>query len=167
MASPFLGEIKMVSFNYPPKGWAFCNGQIMSLQQNQALFALLGTTYGGNGQNTFGLPNMQGRVAMHLGGNLGLVIGQVGGEQTHTLLTTEMPAHSHQAQSGGTGVATALSTGNVPGQSSQPFYSPNATTTLTPSGMGTTGGSQPHNNMAPYLVISFVIALAGIFPSRN
>lgn len=167
MGTPFLGEIKMVTFNFAPRGWTLCNGQIMPINQNQALFSLLGTTYGGNGQTTFALPNLQGRIAVHQTGNGNFVLGESGGESGHTLAIGEIPSHTHIAQSGGTGSSGALSPGNVPGQTSKPFYSPNGTVVMNPAAVVSAGQNQPHDNMAPYLVINFVIALAGVFPSQN
>jgi microcystin-dependent protein len=166
MAEPFLGEVRIMSFNYPPRGWAFCNGQLLPINQNQALFSLLGTMYGGNGQTTFALPNFQGRLPVHLGS--GLTQGQAGGEVSHTLTTTEMPAHSHLARAG-SGVANQLTgAAGLWANGGQPAYSsaaPNAA--MRADAVTSVGGSQPHNNMSPYLVLNFCIALSGIFPSRT
>jgi len=163
MSEPYLGEIKMISFNFPPKGWAFCNGQTLAINQNQALFSILGTTYGGNGQTTFGLPNLQARVPVHFGN--GFSLGQVGGELAHTLVVTELPAHNHVLQgtaaNGDTPLPTTLANANNLYSTAQP------NTSLTPGSIGDTGGTQPHDNMSPYLVLNFIIALVGIFPSRN
>jgi len=164
MSEPYIGEIKMVSFNFPPKGWAFCNGQLLPINQNQALFSILGTTYGGNGQTTFGLPNLQTRVPLHVGN--GFSLGERGGELAHTLVVTELPTHFHVLQgtaaNGDTPTPTTLANVNN-------FYSnvqqPN--TSLTPGSIGDTGGTQAHDNMSPYLVLNFIIALVGIFPSQN
>jgi microcystin-dependent protein len=163
MSEPFLAEIKIISWNFPPKGWAFCNGQLLQINQNQALFSILGTTYGGNGTTTFALPNLQARSPIHFGN--GFTLGQAGGETAHTLNTQELPAHTHilqgTAANGDTPIPTTLANVNN-------FYStagPN--TTLTPGSIGNVGGSQPHDNMSPYLVLNFIIALQGIFPSRN
>jgi microcystin-dependent protein len=180
MSEPFLGEIKIISWNFPPKGWAFCNGTLLPINQNQALFSILGTTYGGDGQQTFGLPDLQGRTPFHVGN--GIVLGERGGETTHTLNISELPAHNHVPAADG-----ALATSNTPdptpsakvlaqsggsgGSPVQPFAAnlyntaaPNST--LNPP-LGNTGGSQPHENMSPYLVLNFIIALQGIFPSQN
>jgi microcystin-dependent protein len=169
MAEPFLGEVKIVSFNFAPKGWALCNGQLLPINQNQALFALLGTTYGGNGQTNFGLPNLQGRAPAHLGG--GHTQGQAAGEEAHTLSVAEIPAHNHAGASKDFATATTPA-GNMLGAKAGRFganiYAPAANLTpLHPSSVGATGGSQAHNNMQPYLVLNFVIALQGIFPSQN
>jgi microcystin-dependent protein len=165
MAQPYIGEIKMVGFNCPPKGWAFCNGQILAIAQNQALFAILGTTYGGNGQTTFALPNLQGRAPVYVG--QGLVLGGSAGELNHTLIVTEMPAHTH-VPVGAPAATVADPTGLLCGKgTSKNFYATTANTPLNPASVGLTGGSQPHNNLQPYLVINFCIALVGVFPSRN
>ena len=165
MAQPYIGEIKMVGFNFPPKGWAFCNGQVLAIAQNQALFAILGTTYGGNGQTTFALPNLQGRAPIYVGP--GYVLGGIGGTTTHTLIVSEMPAHTHVPV--GAPTATLVDpTGVLCGKgTSQNFYATTPNTPLNPLSVGPAGGSQPHNNLQPYLVINFCIALVGVFPSRN
>lgn len=168
MASPFLGEIRNFSFTVIPKNWLPCNGQLLSIQQNQALFSLLGTAYGGNGSTTFGLPNLQGRVP--LDSTNGTTVGTSSGEAAHTLATTEMPVHIHTA----TGSTVAVSTG-TPGTGVLPglFGSNNYTTTntsLSPMSGNTVsgaGGNQPHNNVQPTTVTSLCIAIQGIFPSRN
>jgi len=167
MSDPFIGEIKVISFNFPPKGWAFCNGQVLPINQNQALFSILGTTYGGNGQTTFALPNFQGRMPIHQG--QGFNLGQAGGETAHTLTINEMPAHNHPAQGQS---AIAPNTGITPtssvwAASGQNPYVPTPNVGMSPSAIGNAGGSQPHPNEAPYLVLNFIIALQGIFPSRG
>jgi microcystin-dependent protein len=167
MAQPFLGEVRLMSFTFAPKGWALCNGQLMSIQQNAALFSVLGTTYGGNGTTNFQLPNLQGRVPVHTGP--GFVIGQSAGESAHTLITSEIPLHTHTLTAVGTPAANQRAVaGNMPGAPAFNFYS----TTATPSAMDATAvganvGNQAHDNMQPYLVVNFCIALVGIFPSRN
>ena len=181
MAEPFLSEIRMMSFNFAPNGWALCNGQLLPINQNQALFSLLGTTYGGDGRVNFGLPNLQGRVPMHMGH--GHTLGERAGEQSHTLIVSELPAHIHQMQAvaatadqnvGGVtpGPTHALAQGivSLPGNQTTPanIYA-TGTPDLTMAGgaIGNTGGSQAHLNMQPFLTINFSIALQGIFPSRN
>jgi microcystin-dependent protein len=157
----------MISFNFPPKGWAFCNGQIMQINQNQALFSLFGTMYGGDGRVTFALPNLQARVPLHQGG--GQTQGQAGGEQTHTLTQSEMPQHIHLVVADtDPGSASPTGSSRLAASTSQALYAPaNNLTAMDPNVIGTTGGSQPHQNTQPYLCINFVVALQGIFPSRN
>jgi microcystin-dependent protein len=163
MGTPFLGEVKIVSFNFAPRGWAFCNGQLLPINQNQALFSILGTTYGGNGQTNFALPNLQGRVPVHVG--QGIFLGQSSGEQAHTLTQSEMPAHTHlpNANSGDANKGPAAN--NFWSKTGSYAATPN--NTMNPAGITPTGGSQPHDNMTPYLTVNFIIALQGIFPSRN
>jgi microcystin-dependent protein len=165
MAEPFLSEIRMFSFNFPPKGWAFCNGQLLPINQNQALFALLGTTYGGNGQTTFGLPNLQGCVPIHSGD--GFQLGTKGGASSVTLSQQEMPQHLHFVNAtSANGSQAGLSNAYL--ASFNNGYTPPANlTTINAGTVPPVGGSQPHNNMMPYLVINFCIALQGIFPSQN
>lgn len=179
MTTPFIAEIRTFSFNFPPRGWAMCNGQILSIQQNQALFSLIGTTYGGNGVTTFQLPDLRGRTPIHIGQGPGLpsvTWGQSGGEETHTLLATEMPTHNHSftaSTSAGTKrlVAGGIFADDVDTQQVDYFATFNAPgssyVNLNPLSMSNAGGSQPHNNMQPYLVLNICIALQGIFPSRN
>jgi microcystin-dependent protein len=164
MSEPFLGEIRIVSFSFPPKGWALCNGQLMMINQNQALFALLGTTYGGNGTTNFSLPNLQGRLPIHFGN--GFVQGQTGGEATHTLLIQEMPGHTHGIQASSASADQVSPAGNLWANGNVPAYSGSAGATMNPASIGNVGGSQAHQNMSPYLVLNFVIALSGIFPTR-
>jgi microcystin-dependent protein len=166
MSEPFLSEIKIVSFNFPPKGWALCNGQFLPINQNQALFSLLGTTYGGNGQTTFALPNLQGRVPVHEGN--GLTLGEAAGSSSVTVNIQQLPTHVHFLQ--GTNTPGTLDTpgGNVLAAASINGYgSPASLTPMNPGTVGSVGGSQPHSNMMPYLVLNFIIALQGIFPSQN
>jgi len=174
MAEPFIGQIIMTGFNFAPRSYALCNGQLLSIAQNTALFSLLGTQYGGDGRVTFGLPDLRGRVPVHQGQGPGLTsrtMGEMSGEETHTLINTEMPMHNHLLMT--TNVAGALPSpnGNFLAASSDAnvaLFRPTADgSTLNPQSIGLAGGSQPHNNMQPYLVISFSIALEGIFPSRN
>jgi microcystin-dependent protein len=169
MSSPYLSEIRLVAFSFPPKGWALCNGQILSIQQNSALFALLGTTFGGNGVQTFALPNLQGRAALcqGTGGGSSYVMGEVGGEVNVTLNTQQIPLHTHQVQ--GTSATANLkpAAGNVSAVSSDNPFATTSNATMSPNALSNAGGSQPHSNMPPYLVMNYIIALAGIFPSRN
>jgi microcystin-dependent protein len=175
MADPFVAEIRIFPFNFAPKGWAFCNGQLLPLSQNTALFSLLGTTYGGDGKSTFALPNLQGSAPIHAGQGPGLSLydlGQEGGSETVTLLQTEMPSHPHSMLSAPTIVAadSDICTGNSMGKSSQgnvysPFSAPSAVQ-LSPSALAVAGSSLPHNNMMPYLTLNFNIALQGVFPAR-
>jgi microcystin-dependent protein len=163
MATPFLGEVKMISFNFPPKGWAFCNGQLLPINQNQALFSILGTTYGGNGQTNFALPNLQGRVPIHMGN--GFVEGQVGGAENVTLNISQI-GHGHPVKAAAT-ATTNTAAGNFPAAASNNDYGTTADTTMNPAIVSNAGGGQPHSNLQPFLVINYVIALQGIFPSRN
>lgn len=165
MSEPFLSEIKIVSFNFAPKGWAQCNGQLLPINQNQALFSLLGTTYGGNGQTNFALPNLQGNVPIHVG--QGHRLGETAGEASHTLVMGEMPQHIHTAQGTGTNGDTVIPGGGVLGGAAGLYGGASNLTSLLPASVSNAGGSQPHENRQPYLVLTFCIALQGIFPSRN
>jgi microcystin-dependent protein len=167
MSDPFIGEIKIVGFNYPMKGWALCNGQILPINQNAALFSLLGTMYGGNGTTTFALPNLQGRAPVHAGNEVQL--GQAGGEENHVLSSGEMAAHSHAAF----GTTSGPAAGNPAGSlwatltaAQNPYgQAPNAQ--MAAAAIHPVGTNQPHANLQPHLVLNFVIALQGIFPSRS
>jgi microcystin-dependent protein len=166
MSEPFLSEIKLVSFNFPPKGWALCNGQFLPINQNQALFALLGTTYGGNGQTTFALPNLRGRVPIHIGN--GHTLGEAAGSTSVTVNIQQLPTHIHTVQATNTQATLDDPTGNVLGKAGAALFATFASPTAMGAQMVTSvGGSQPHNNMMPYLVLNFIIALQGIFPSQN
>jgi microcystin-dependent protein len=164
MAEPFLAEIRLMSFNFAPKGWALCNGQTLPINQNQALFSLLGTIYGGNGQTTFALPNLQGRVPVHEGS--GFTLGQKGGEEAHTITQQEFPQHNHFVNVVNAN-ASVGPTGNYFAAANNAYHQAPANTNLAPSSITNTGGSQPHENMQPYLAVTFAIALQGIFPSPN
>jgi microcystin-dependent protein len=165
MSEPFLSEIRIVSFTFAPKGWALCDGQLMPINQNQALFSLLGTTYGGDGRVNFGLPNLQGRTPIHMGN--GHTLGERAGEQAHTLAIVELPAHTHAANAT-TSNANQPAPGNAVLAAANNVYGPaSGLTPLSPSSISIVGGSQPHQNMQPYLTLNFCIALQGIFPSQN
>ena len=169
MAEPFIGQIQSFGFNFAPRNWAMCNGQLLSIAQNTALFSLLGTTYGGNGQTTFALPDLRGRTSLHQGQGPGLTnrtIGEVSGSETVTLIITEMPMHNHLVNaSAGTKLNAIPASNNLGGAT---IYTNAALdSVMDPVMITPTGGSQPHQNMQPYLVINWCIALQGIFPSRN
>lgn len=163
---PFLGQLALFPFAFPPKGWALCNGQLLSISQNQALFALLGTTYGGNGTTTFALPNLQGRVALDAGN--GYAQGDTGGSESTTLQPTQMPQHSH-VLSGTSGAASASSpsAGVVFASTSGDSYGTASPVAMSPAIVATVGGSQPHENRQPFTVLSYCIATQGIFPSHS
>lgn len=163
--NPYLGEIRLISFNFAPKGWALCNGQLLLISQNQALFSILGTTYGGNGITTFALPNLQGRVPVHPSSQTSL--GQSGGEEVHTLVSSEMAAHSHTAMGSDSTADQLTPANNYWGSNSGASpYSSNSAVTLSSAAMSTAGGGQAHENRPPFLVLNFAIALQGIFPSQ-
>lgn len=180
MADPFLGEIKMVAFDFPPRFWASCGGQVLSIAQNSALFSLLGTQFGGNGQTTFALPDLRGRMPVHTGQGPGLTnrtMGANGGSENVTLTVAQIPAHTHSLSPGGT-LPTVEATGNATtpngnrparandGESNYSTAAADGSIALAGS-TASVGGSQPHDNLPPFLTVNFVIALAGIFPSRN
>lgn len=165
MSTPFMGEIKIVSFNFPPKGWAFCNGQLLPINQNQALFSLFGTTYGGDGRVNFGLPNLQGRTPLHFGN--GLTLGERAGETAHTLTMSEMAAHTHQMSAGGTPTDQNTPAAFLWCDWGKAIYAAAPDSVMLPSAITPVGGSQAHDNMSPYLVLNFVVALQGIFPSQT
>lgn len=165
MGAPYLGQLMLVSFNFPPKGFALCNGQLMAINTNQALFSLLGTTYGGNGVQNFSLPNLQGRTPVGVGSGIGY--GQVGGEDAHTLQSIEVPTHTHTLQAGA-GANQAKPTGALIAAGGASLFTGAAN--LVPMNqltLSTVGGSQPHENRQPFLVMTWCIALTGIFPARN
>lgn len=178
MSEPYLSEIRIFSFNFAPKSWALCNGQLLPINQNQALFALLGTTYGGNGQTTFALPNLQGRVPIHVGS--GFTLGQAAGTTSETINISTMTAHMHQMRADGTTAGTVSTPaansfigitaggGNPPASFTVQMYnSAGPGAALNPAVMSQTGGNQAHTNQQPYLTLNFSIALQGIFPSQN
>lgn len=169
MSTPYLAEIRLTSFAFAPKGWALCNGQLLSISQNTALFSLLGTTYGGDGRSNFALPNLQARMPMHFSGTHPL--GQAGGEATHTLVPAEMPAHAHALRASSKPAASSSPSGGVlaqPARAGTPAYAAAASLVpLNPAAITASGGGQPHENMPPFLAMNFIIALQGIFPSRN
>jgi microcystin-dependent protein len=176
LSNPFVAEIRIFAGNFPPKGWAFCDGQLMPISQNTALFSLLGTTYGGDGKSNFALPNLQGSAPMQAGQGPGLSLrdlGESSGEQTVTLLQTEMPAHSHTLNATASGGDRNSPQGNSPaesrvGRQTQPQYStPGNGAPMSPEAISVTGGNLPHNNMPPYLTLTFIIALQGVFPARS
>jgi microcystin-dependent protein len=169
MSQPYVGQILAVGFNFAPVGWAFCDGSLQAISENETLYTLLGTTYGGDGVNTFALPDLRGRVLIHQGG--GFVMGQQGGTETVTLAATQLPAHTHALQAsnlaGSTNTptsATNLATTSTP----VPIYAPPGTNVaLAPQAIGASGGSQPHDNLQPLLVVNYIISLFGVFPSQN
>lgn len=163
MAEPFLSEIRLMSFVFPPKGWALCDGQLLPINQNQALFALLGTNFGGDGRVNFGLPDLRGRVPVHVGN--GHTLGERGGEQAHTLSLSEIPTHTHTMQATTNAPNTSGPNGLL--AASPRYAAPSALGALASGSLGNTGGSQAHLNMQPFLTLNFSIALQGIFPSYN
>jgi microcystin-dependent protein len=167
MSSPFIGEIRMFAGNFAPVGWAFCNGAIIPIDQNDALFNLIGTTYGGDGQTTFALPNLQSRVPVHVGP--GFALGQSGGAETVTLTTSQIPAHSHVPLSDANVATLAGPAQNVwaANNTLTPYGNAAPDQVMDPAVMGSAGGSQPHDNMVPFLVINFILSLFGIFPSQT
>lgn len=168
MGTPFMAEVRIMSFNFPPKGWAQCNGQLLPINQNQALFSILGTSFGGNGQTTFGLPDARGRVPIYQGGSIGAIVGQNGGEEFHTLTQSEMPQHLHTLQGVKDAGTVQIPTGNfLADAGAQPYHGATNLGAMDPSSITNVGGSQPHENRSPFTVLNFCIALQGIFPSRN
>jgi microcystin-dependent protein len=166
MSNQFMGEIKIVAFNFAPKSWAMCNGQFLPINQNQALFSLLGTMYGGNGQTTFALPDLRGRGAIHQG--QGFIEGQAGGQGVHTLTISEMPTHVHPMSGVSQDGTVQIPTGAfLATAGAQPYHGATNLVAMDPASITNVGGSQPHENRQPYLVLNFVIALQGAFPSRN
>jgi len=167
MAEPFLSEIRIFSFNFAPKGWALCNGQLLPINQNQALFALLGTTFGGDGRVNFALPNLQARTPIHVGS--GHPLGQSAGAQTHTLSLAELPSHTHVARAVSAQATTAVPNGNMlaTAKGGAVYAAAASPTPLSPATVANVGGGQAHSNMQPFLALNFCIALQGIFPSHS
>ncbi len=165
MAEPFLSEIRIMSIEFAPKGWALCNGQLLPINQNQGLFSLLGTTFGGDGRVNFALPDLRARTPIHVGS--GHTLGERGGEQAHTLSIAELPTHTHVAQATSSNATLAPSAGNLMASTSNGYAAAANLTSLLPSTIGNVGGSQAHLNMQPFLTLNFCIALQGIFPSPN
>jgi microcystin-dependent protein len=170
MGTPYIGEIRMVGFNFAPSGWAHCNGQLLPISENEALFTLIGTTYGGDGQNTFALPDLRGRAPMHVGTGLGIthIVGELGGQETVTLTTQQIPSHTHvpQANTGGNPVNDP--SGKVlTGWTGAQYINQAPAAAMSPSALDPTGGSQPHENRPPYVTINFIISLFGIFPPQT
>jgi microcystin-dependent protein len=170
MSTPFIGEVRIFSFDFAPRGWAQCNGQLLAINTNQALFSILGTTYGGNGQTTFALPDLRGRAPNHWGQGPGLsnyTLGQRAGEEAHTLINNEVPAHTH-AVAASSGTADVTSPANAFwADGGVTAYSATPTAALSGGALSTVGQSTPHENRSPYLALNFCIALVGVFPSRN
>jgi|SRR5580704_8516652 len=166
MSSPFIGEIRMFGGNFAPVGWAFCNGALMAIDQNDALFDLIGTTYGGDGQTTFALPDLQSRIPLHVGP--GFALGQAAGVEMVTLITSQIPSHSHLAE-GNSGAGTQSSpAGGVWAQSTLgQFSSSPPAVNMAPAALASSGGSQPHDNMMPFLAVNFILSLFGVFPSQT
>lgn len=165
MSEPFLGEIRMFANGYAPRNWMFCEGQILQINQNQALYSLLGNVYGGNGVTTFALPDYRGRVPLHVSTNYPL--GTSGGEESHTLTINELPQHTHQVNASSAVSDNVSPVGNTWGAGNQQYANPESLGAMNSTAITTAGGSQPHNNMQPYLVLNYAIAVNGIYPSRN
>jgi microcystin-dependent protein len=165
VAEPFMSEIRIMSFGFAPKGWARCDGQLMPINQNQALFSLLGTTFGGDGRTNFGLPNLQGRTPVHVGN--GHSLGERGGEQAHTLSTQELPTHQHTFQASQANADIPTPANAMFGTSNNMYATADNLTAINPGTIASTGGGQAHQNMQPYMTLSFCIALQGVWPSQN
>ena len=165
MAEPFMSEIRIMSFDFAPQGWASCNGQLMPINQNQALFSLLGTTYGGNGQTNFALPDFRDRVPIHVGS--GHILGEKAGEASHTLSIAELPTHTHVVTASNDNADNPIPTGAVLAAANNLYTAAAALTSIAPNTLANVGGSQAHQNMQPFLALNFCIALQGLFPSPN
>jgi microcystin-dependent protein len=166
MATAYVGEIRMVGFNFAPSGWAFCDGSLLAISQNDTLFNLIGTTYGGDGQNTFALPDLRGRSPVHTGGSLSYVQGQSGGVENVTVTTPQLPVHNHPVTAQGGAGNTATPTGGFLAGSAEGQYA-SAATGVTATLLQNNSGGQPHDNLMPYLTVNFVISLYGVYPSQN
>jgi microcystin-dependent protein len=173
VSDPFVAEIRIFAGNFAPTGWAFCNGQLMPISQNTALFSLLGTTYGGDGKSTFALPNLELRAPLQAGQGPGLserYLGEMAGAATHSMQANEMPVHHHALQASASVASTTVANGNLlatVNAPNPPYHDANALAAMGPGVLGTTGGGAPHQNMQPYLALTFIIALQGIFPPRS
>jgi microcystin-dependent protein len=168
MSDPFVGEIRMFGGNFAPLGWAFCDGSLLSISENDVLFALIGTTYGGDGQTTFALPDLRSRVPIHMGN--GFIPGQPGGQETVTLIVSQIPSHTHPAMADGSGVSATSPQNNVWGNwgvLGTPFTDQPANVQMNAQALQPAGSSQPHDNMLPYLAVNFIISLFGIFPPQS
>ena len=165
MSEPFLAEVRIVGFNFAPRGWAFCDGQILPINQNQSLYSLLGTTYGGDGRTSFALPDLRGRTPIHVGN--GHLLGQKGGEESHTLGAAEMPQHGHSAQASAVDADTVDPTGHILSKALNVYGNASNLVQLRAGTVANAGGGQAHNNMQPFIAVNFCIALQGLFPSRN
>ena len=165
MAQPYVGEIRMFAGNFAPAGWMFCEGQLLPISENETLFQLIGTTYGGDGQSTFALPDLRGRLPLHMGN--GFILAETGGAEEITLTVSQIPAHSHAFLASGNNATTTNAANNIPATTPNytPYIAANTNTPLNAQSIGPTGGSQPHTNFQPYLCVDFIISLFGIFPS--
>jgi microcystin-dependent protein len=169
MGQPYVGEIRMFGGNFAPAGWMFCEGQLLPISENETLFNLIGTTYGGDGQETFALPDLRGRLPLHPGTNQGttFILAETGGAEEITLSTNQIAAHSHSWLASDAAASSLTPNGNLPGEATKRFYvAPSSVTPMAPTAMSATGGSQPHTNFQPYLCISFIISLYGVFPTQ-
>lgn len=170
MSSPYVGEIRAVGFNFAPQGWAFCDGSLLSISQNEVLYTLLGTTYGGDGVNTFGLPDLRGRIPFHQGSSSGntLVLGELSGSETVTLVPNQLPTHTHPLQANSSsGSQPSPANGFWAKSSLDEFSTETPTLSMAPTSVLAAGGSQPHNNIPPFLVLNFIISLYGVYPSQG
>jgi microcystin-dependent protein len=164
MAQPYVGEIRMFAGNFAPAGWMFCEGQLLPISENETLFQLIGTTYGGDGESTFALPDLRGRIPIHQGN--GFILAETGGAEEITLTSNQIAAHSHAWLASEVAASSLTPGGNLPAEATKRFYvSPSSVTPMAPTAMSATGGSQPHTNFQPYLCVDFIISLFGIFPS--